>query len=245
MHGSQFHAPPLSRVNKMLIMAMVAGFLLNTIATTALKFPLFAYLGLSLTGLSKGLLFQFITYPFVEQSFMGVIFEGLLIWFIGSELEQKWGQKFYIKFLTLSALSVALLFVFLSFFIAASSPLFGMTGVGYALLVAYALIYSERQLLFMFIFPLKAKYFCLLLAGIQLYMGVFSSQGALSLTHLMAMVFAFAYLKFKSLRARGVSMESIRKKHHKERMKSKLTLIKPEEEKDQQKADPSNPRFWQ
>jgi membrane associated rhomboid family serine protease len=131
-----------------------------------------SYLALSSDGFSSGLIYQLITYPFIEASFMGLLFEGLLLWFIGSELESKWGRKFYIEFFLISILSVAPLYLILSKTLGLSAPLMGITGFNYALLVAYAIIYSERQLMFMMIFPMKAKYFCLLLAGIQLYTGL-------------------------------------------------------------------------
>ena len=237
-----FQAPPLTKINKILIITLTAIFILSKVTKGALG----SYLALSFAGIESGLLYQFITYPFIEASFMGLIFEGLLLWFIGSELETKWGQKFYLQFFAISVLSVAPVYLLLSKVLGVSAPLMGITGFNYALLIAYAIIYSERQLMFMMIFPMKAKYFCMLLAGIQLYTGFFSGSGAVSFSHLAAMLFAFIFLQYKSLKSRGASLESYKRSLHKKNMKSKLRIVTDDEPiKPRDKADPKDPKFWQ
>lgn len=244
MQGAQFHTPPMTKVNKIILIAMAAMFVLNTITSQAMGVSLIPFLALSLGGIKSGLIYQLLTYPLMESGLMGVIFEGLLIWFIGSELELKWGRKFYIQFLIVSVLTSGPVYLLIGalFPSLGAYPLMGLTSFTYALLMAYAIIYSERQLTFMLIFPMKAKYFCMLLAGIQLYMGLTSAAGAASLSHLAAMGSAFAFLKFKSMKARGVTLQSVRKQYHKEKMRSKLTIVKDDSE---QKHDPQDPKFWQ
>lgn len=241
-----FQAPPLTKTNKVMIITLVVLFILNQLTKGVLS----SYLALSFNGFSSGLLTQIITYPFIEASFMGLLFEGLLLWFIGSELESRWGRKFYLQFFLVSVLSVVPIYLILSKTLGMYAPLMGITGFNYALLVAYAIIYSERQLMFMMIFPMKAKYFCMLLAGIQLYTGFFSGSGAVSFSHLAAMGFAFLFLKYRSAKARGMSLNSMRedlyKKNHKKKMKSKLRIVSDEEPMPKRdKADPKDPRFWQ
>lgn len=237
--GLQFQAPPLTKVNKIIIISMVVIFILNS----AMGGKLISILALSLPGIKAGMIFQFFTYPFMEASFMGLLFESLVVWFIGSELELKWGRKLYIEFLLVSILSVAPLYLLISNFTGVMSPLMGITGFSYALLVAYGIIYSERQLTFMLLFPMKAKYFCLLLAGIQLYMGFFSGSGAVSFAHLASMIFAFIFLRYKSMKAQGKSFSSFKQNRQKEKMRSKLRIVENEESKN--KPDPKDPKFWQ
>jgi membrane associated rhomboid family serine protease len=247
MQGAQFQAPPLSKTNKIIIITMIALFVLNSIVGGSLA----GYLALSLNGIKSGLIYQIITYPFMEASFMGLIFESLIIWFIGSDLERQWGQKFYLQLFAVTAVSVVPIYLALSAFTGMNAPLMGITGFGYALLVSYAIIYSERQLTFMLLFPMKAKYFCLLLAGIQLYMGFFSGSGAVSFAHLGSMVFAFVFLQYKSMKARGGSLSSsinsAQKKHHKNKMRGKLKIVEdePVDAPRKEKHDPKDPKFWQ
>ncbi len=233
---ASFQAPPLTKYNKILIITIVAVFILSALT----KGVLGSYLSLTFPGFTSGMIYQILTYPFIEASFMGLIFEGLLLWFIGSELESRWGSKFYLKFFLVSVLSVAGVYLLLSSVTSVVTPLMGVTGFNYALLMAYAIIFSERQLMFMMIFPMKAKYFCMLLAAIQLYTGFTATSGAVSFSHLAAMLFAFVFLKYKSLQAKGANLQ---KEIHKKRMKSKLHIVKDEKPKDHH--DPKDPKYWQ
>lgn len=240
----QMHVPTLTKINKTIIIIYVAMFIFSKIMGGEGSINLLPVLGLSFEGVTSGLIFQFLTYPFIEMGFTTVLFNALLLWFIGSDLELKWGRPLYIKFL-LSATLGAGLFYFIVFgaFLGPSAPFFGMTGTNLALIMAYGIIYSERTMIFMFLFPMKAKFFCMILAAIELYMGLFSANSKAAWSHLIAMLCAFIYLKVTSLRARGVTLSSIRSEHHKSKMKSKLTLIKNNEKPD--KPDPEDPKYWQ
>ena len=239
-------APPLTRANKVIIISHVVLFLVHSILANTAGISVASLLGLSANGVNSGLVYQFVTFPFVDSSFMSVLFNGLIIWFIGADLEMKWGEKFYLQFLAVASLSAGLIYYVISLFASGLgyAPLMGLTGFTYALLMAYAIIYSERQLTFMLLFPMKAKYFCMLLAGIQLYMGIFSHGGRAAWAHLTSMGVAFLFLKYRSLKARG-GLKNWKQEQHKKNMRSKLSLVKDEGKEDQDKADPKNPRFWQ
>lgn len=240
MQVNQFHTPALTKINKIILITVSSIFVLNSIATYAFGVSLVPYLALSIGALKSGHVYQFLTFPLIESSLMGVIFEGLVLWFIGSELEQKWGPKFYLEFLLIAILSSAPFYLIIGSILPSMGayPLMGLTSFTYALLVAYAIIFSQRQLTFMLIFPMKAKYFCLLLAVIQLYMGLTSSAGAASLAHLAAMGSAYVFLVYKSMKARGVTLESYKKQRHKEKMRSKLHIVSDDAKQDPQKRDP-------
>lgn len=239
---TSMYAPPLSKLNRNIIIAVVALFLVDSILKLATGTSLVPLLGLSWSGLSRGLLFQPLTFVLIENSLMGVIFNCLLIWFIGSELEMKWGAKFYIKYLVLSILAAAVVYIASSLLGWNVGVLYGLGGPTYALLVAYGLIYADRMMTFMLIFPMKAKYFCLLLAALQVYLSVFASHSSVALIHLSSMAFGFFYLKFLSMRSRGQSLGGILEKRRKEKLKKNLYIV-PDDEK--QKANPKDPRFWQ
>lgn len=240
---SQIYTPPMTKVNKILLIFNGVLFLLNTILTKTAGVSLASFLALSLGGVKSGLVFQFLTYPLIETQFMGLIFNGLLIWFIGSELEMKWGTKFYIRYLLISSVASGLVFFLCSLVFSGAafgSPLMGLGGVTYALLVAYGIIYAERILTFMLIFPMKAKYFCLLLAGIQLYMGIFSGHGAVSFAHLSAMLIGFVYLKLRSAKASGKSIFGEKKRSRSN--KNNLYIVGDDAKSSEKSKDP---KYWQ
>jgi membrane associated rhomboid family serine protease len=170
---------------------------------------------------------------------MNFIFNGLVIWFIGSELENQWGQKVYVRFLIFTVIFVGLIYSLanLIFFFGTPtyfSSLHGLSGINFALLIAYSLLYPDRQMVFMMIFPMKAKVFCWILAGIEAYLAVFSSLST-SWAHLLAMVIAFLMIRyqgnplFRKVLNSSWKVSSQRKKH--------LHIVK---------NDPKNPpKYWQ
>lgn len=199
---NQFHAPPLTKVNKIILIASASCFLVASILKAIGAFSLVSILGLSASGLFKGLVYQLITYPFVETNLMSVLFNSLVVWFIGSELERQWGQKIYIRFLLLTILGVGLIYSLVNLIFLFGTPYYfasihGLSGINFALLIAYSMLYPDRQMAFMMIFPMKAKVFCWILAGIEAYMAVFSSLST-AWAHLLAMGISFLIIHFQT-----------------------------------------------
>ncbi len=178
MNQMQFQAPRVTPVNKIILIATITLFLLHTILKAVGAFSLVSFVGLSGSGVTSGLIYQFVTYPFVETQMMSALFNSLLIWFIGSEIESMWGKKVYIRFLLLNVLGVGLFFFLVSFLFfhgthVYETSLHGLNGINFALLIAYATLYPDRQLSLMMIFPMRAQTFCWILAGIEAYMALF------------------------------------------------------------------------
>lgn len=231
--------PPLSRVNKGILIAMGASFLM----VSALKLAGQPYQFLGLIR-EKFWGFQLLSYPLVDENIISVIFNGLLFWFLGGELEKQWGEKYYIKFLLSLIFSGAAFFLLMVYspFSIPFSLYAGTSGVILGLLMAYGIMYGERELYFMFIFPLKAKYFCLLIACIQLYGSFFSLGKLSSLTNLFLMGFAYFMLYFKARQKNQENRKKRFQKHQRESLKKSFRLIKNEED---EKSSGKNPRYWQ
>lgn len=241
----QMYVPPMTKINKIIIIAYAGLFLLSQVlqATAVPLGQLLIFTGAN--SLNPLTLIQFLLHPFIDFSLMGVIFNALLMWFIGSELEVKWGSKFYLKFLAVTAYTGAAIFFLITLAgLSQGATLYGLNGVNLALLIAYGIIYSERTMIFMFLFPMKAKYFCMLLAGIEVFMAV--SKGSLNNAwgHLIAMASGFIFLKYQSLKSRGLGVGNIMQNHRKAQASKKrgnLRLVKDEEKKPNTK----DPKYWQ
>ena len=48
-------------------------------------------------------------------------------------------------------------------------PTIGASGAVFGLLVAYGVLFAEREIYFMMLFPMKAKHFILILAGVEFF----------------------------------------------------------------------------
>lgn len=238
----QFQAPQLSRLNKFILITTGVCFLATSILKAIGAFSLVGILGLSASGLFSGMVFQLLTYPFVETQLMGVLFNSLVIWFIGSELERQWGQKIYLRFLLLVVLGVGLIFslINLVFFFGTPiyfSPLHGLSGINFSLLIAYSILYPDRQMAFMMIFPMKARTFCWILAGIEAYMAVFTSFRT-SWAHLLAMGIGFVIIHFQSNALIKKALHTSWKRRPKSSGgKKHLYVVKDEDQKP--------PKYWQ
>jgi membrane associated rhomboid family serine protease len=203
MNQMHFQAPPLTKVNKIILIVTGSLFLVSAILSAIGAFSMVRTLGLSGAGLASGLIFQLITYPFVETQLMTFLFNGLLIWFIGSDFEANWGSKVYIRFLLLTVIGVGCSYFLINslFFFGThiySAPLHGLSGINFALLIAYATLFPDRQLSMMMIFPMKARTFCWILIGIEAYLAVFSSMTT-SWAHLLAMGISYLIIRYQSL----------------------------------------------
>ncbi len=236
------HTPVLTKINKRILIVLTSFFVINSILSGIMQFSLVEYLGLSAAGIMKGHIFQLITYPLVQRGLIEFVFNALILWFIGADLELRWGQKTYCLFLLFSVLGAGVFYLLISFGFFRDSfvfsfPLVGISGMNYALLIAYGMIFSERILTFMLLFPMKAKYFCLLLVGIELYMAIFSPHAKSAWAHLAAIVSGIGYLKFIS--SPGWSFSSWRREREKKAFKKKLTLLKPDS------TSENDPKFWQ
>ncbi len=239
MNQYQFSAPPLTKINKFIILSTGICFLLYSILKAVGAFNLVSLLGLSGSGLMSGFVFQLVTYPFMETQLMGFIFNSLVVWFIGSELEAQWGRKVYLRFLLINLIAVGLIFVLVTtvFFFGTgyySTPLHGLNGINFAMLMAYALLYPDRQMSLMMIFPMRARTFCWILAGIEAYMALFSGVTS-SWAHLLAMGVTYLIIKFQNrpLISKALHTEFEKKK----RSKNHLYVVKDEDQKP--------PKFWQ
>jgi membrane associated rhomboid family serine protease len=238
MSPYQFQAPPLSKLNKIILMTTVACFLISSILNAIGASSLINFLGLSANGLFHGLVFQLLTYPFIETNLMSVLFNSLVVWFIGSELEAKWGVKIYIRFLLMIVTVVGLIYslINLIFFFGTPAyfgPLHGLSGINFALLIAYSLLYPDRQML-LIVFPVKARTFCWILAGIEAYMAILGNFRA-SWAHLLAMGLSFLIIHFQNNPLISKALHTTWKRRSSG--KKHLYVVKDEEQKP--------PKYWQ
>lgn len=240
---TSFQLPTLSKINKVLIIMMVVMFLLSSIVSLSLNFSLNSLLGLSLDGLSRGMIFQVLTFPLIENHLLAVLFNGLIFWFIGSEIEWQFGPRKYIFFLLTSLFVGAVFFLIVAFLFNMSSiPLSGLAGVSSGLCLAYAVFYPDRLFTFMLIFPMKAKYFCLLIIAISLYNGFFSPGRAGAWAQLGAMAGSFIWVLWqtpqgRSLLGQKLSQMQSRQSAGKKGPASHLKLVKKDDDDDP-------PKYW-
>lgn len=157
------------------------------------------YLSLSRSALFAGQiwrLFTFVLVPFSGGGPLSVVLGIYFTWFVGSALEREWGDFRYTVYLLSGILGTVL-----------ACLLTGVTGSTYclslSLLLAFAMLYPEVQVLLFFVIPIRVKYFGFFAAALW----VLSFLGAplpqkLSLLLSMANVWLFfGPMAYRSVRA--------------------------------------------
>lgn len=198
----QMQFPSMSRVNKIIVISFVAVFILASILKQADLLALENYIGLSPKGILSGKVWTFFTYALLPHSLMECLFDGLIFWFIGSELENMWGEPRYLSFLLITALGASFLYLGLGFVMFSQSPLFGFpytgpAGIASTMCVAYGILFPKRTMYFFF-FPMEARWFVTILVGVNLYNGFFSNGGILAWAQIAAMASGVLWMVFVS-----------------------------------------------
>lgn len=120
------------------------------------------WLALSRYFLLRGQIWRIITFAFIP-SYGGSILSAVLgiyfTWFIGTALEQEWGDFRYTVYLLSGMLGTVL-----------ACLITGVTADTYclslSLLLAFAMLYPEVQVLLFFVIPVRVKYFGLFAAAL-------------------------------------------------------------------------------
>lgn len=226
----------MSRGVKWLILANVAAFALRFLVQNVADVPFDMWFGLVpalITARFYG--WQFVTYLFVHAGPFHILFNMLVLWMFGCDLERLWGLKKFLQYYFLSGVGAGLC----SYLVGPSSviPTVGASGAIYGLLLAYGILFADRIIYLYFLFPIKAKYFVLIMGALEFYAAIATSGSGVSHTaHLGGMIFGYLYLR----RGRwSLGWGEMWARWKLERARRKFTIYLSEVEKEK-KADPRN-----
>ena len=168
------HHPGTPPVLKTIIALNLAVFVLQQILDRA-GVPFSRLFGLFLPyGLMRGFLWQFITYAFVHAGAMHLLMNMFFLWMVGRELEPALGRRRFILFYLTAAVFSGLLFLL---FEAVQHqvlqnhvyiPCIGASGAVMAAVMAYALYWPNRTILFMFFIPMRMRTFVIFIAVMEI-----------------------------------------------------------------------------
>jgi membrane associated rhomboid family serine protease len=118
--------------------------------------------------LGKGYVWQLVTYLFLHGDLLHILLNMLFLWMLGSELERFWGRREFLKYYFITGCGAGLVSVLVQ--PSLTRPTIGASGAIFGLIVGFAMVFPEREILFMFLIRMKAKHFAVLAAGIELVM---------------------------------------------------------------------------
>lgn len=167
-------------------------------------------------------IYQLFTYMFAHGGFSHIFFNMFALWMFGCIVERTWGPKKFLTYYIVCGVGAGLFQELAQFYLIASEQLphftlaqtmkvananaaflnlwttVGASGAVYGILLAFGMLYPEERI---FIFPLpvpiKAKWFVMGYAAIELFMAYSSTgDGVAHLAHLGGMVFGFFLIRY-------------------------------------------------
>jgi membrane associated rhomboid family serine protease len=194
-----FGPGPLTPAIKILVIANVVAFVADALLLDGRLSLLFGLSPVNVFGRLQ--IWQPVTYMFLHGGLFHILFNMLALWMFGVELERMWGTKYFTKYYFVCGVGAAVTTLALS--VLPGDPLslratltIGASGAIYGILLAYALYYPTRQIMYMGIFPVAAKYFVMIMGAISLFSAMGTSGGGVAhITHLGGLVAGYLYLK--------------------------------------------------
>jgi membrane associated rhomboid family serine protease len=149
--------------------------------------------------LSRGWLWQFATYLFLHDagSVWHLVFNMLMLWMFGKDLEIGWGKQRFLQFYFVCGMGAGLCVVLGHLLFGnVHSRTIGASGAIYGLLLAYGVLFPDREILMNLFFPIKAKYFVMIMGAVAFWNSITAPGGTVShIAHLGGMIFAYFYLR--------------------------------------------------
>jgi membrane associated rhomboid family serine protease len=138
--------------------------------------------GISYAGFTYNKYFwQIFTYMFLHGGWLHLFFNLFALWMFGSELERLWGKNYFLKYYLLSGLGAGISIALMNWYAYVNynvSPItIGASGAIYALLLAFGLIWPNREVLLYFLFPIKIKYLLIGFGLIEFFGTISSASG--------------------------------------------------------------------
>src|SRR5579862_5174074 len=155
---------------------------------------LLLWFGLVPAGVVPGLrIWQPFTYLFLHDpnDFLHVLFNMLMLWMFGRELELVWGKSRFIRYYFLTGVGAGLIEVLVktipvAFGHSASYvPTIGASGAIFGIFAACAILFPDRQVNFMFLpIRLTMRSFALLLAGLEFFLPLILRSAGDNVAHI-------------------------------------------------------------
>ena len=129
--------------------------------------------------------YQFLTYMFLHGSFTHILFNMFALWMFGYVLENYWGSRRFLFYYLVCGIGAGLC----NLIVPGWTITVGASGAVYGILLAFGMMFPNERIYLYFIMPIKAKWFVIGYAAIELLDGLFmTSDGIAHFAHLGGML---------------------------------------------------------
>lgn len=145
---------------------------------------------------------QLVTYMFLHGGYSHIFFNLFAVWMFGRTLENVWGPKRFLIFYLVTGIGAGLLHLLVLYFemqpvvdylhslppdgqaalnehpnFVLNGHTVGASGAVFGCLAAFGYLFPNSMIYIYFLLPMKAKWFVLLYAGMELYLSIRNSAG--------------------------------------------------------------------
>lgn len=185
---------------KNLLIANTAIFLVLALGPDALATAAVRLFGLTPSEfLGRMKLWQIVSYLFIHNpfGFEHILFNMLSLWMFGTTIESVWGARRFLRYYLACGMGAGGFVVLLGYALGDSNvPTIGASGAVYALLLAFGMLFPDATVFFSFLFPMKARYYVMLMGAIVFLSTMRSTGSRVShIAHLGGLVVGYLYIR--------------------------------------------------
>jgi membrane associated rhomboid family serine protease len=185
---------------KIVMITCAAIWLIQVAVLAFARYDLTRVLGLVPSRVVQGWLWQPLSYIFLHspRDIFHLFFNMLMLWMFGGELERYWGSRAWLRYFLVCGVGAGVIAVPFAYFVTGyvDAATVGASGALFGLFMAYGIVFAERTVLFMLIFPLKARTMALIMFAVAFFYTLTQPGGGIShIAHLGGAVVGFLYLK--------------------------------------------------
>lgn len=135
-------------------------------------------------------IWQVVTYGFLHGGMLHLAFNMFALYMFGGAMERVVGPRRYLAYYFVCVVSAAIAQLAVAALMGGLYPTVGASGGVFGLLLAYAVYFPNNRVMLLFPpIPIPARWFVLIYAGIELFLGVTNTQsGVAHFAHLGGMV---------------------------------------------------------
>jgi len=158
-------------------------------------------LGVVPNDVARGWVWQVATYMFLHEptQMLHILFNMLLLWMFGSDLERHWGGRAFLRYYLVCGVGGGVFATLLGLYRGgpnADAATIGASGAIFGVIVAFGTVFADRTVLFMMLFPMRARTMAMILFAMTFFYTLAPDSGNVShIGHLGGAVVGFLYLQ--------------------------------------------------
>jgi membrane associated rhomboid family serine protease len=137
-------------------------------------------------------LWQLVTYMFMHANVSHIFFNMFALWMFGYVLENYWGPRRFLFYYLFCGVGAGLC----NLLIPGWGITVGASGAVYGILLAFGMMFPNERIYFYFLIPIKAKWFVIGYAAIELFEGLMYTDGVAHFAHLGGMLFGLLLILY-------------------------------------------------